>query len=81
MKHQQQVEDVADAAQKAGLQPLDPAKVRQAVLAATSPEDLSERLFALIGNEVTQPEFQQALEQALFAADVLGYVAAEGQSA
>lgn len=80
-KHQQQVEDVADAAQKAELQPLDPAKVRQAVLAATSPEDLSERLFALIGDEVTKPEFQQALEQALFAADVLGYVAAEEQSA
>ena len=80
-RHQQQVEDVADAAQKAELQPLDPAKVRQAVLAATSPEDLSERLFALIGDEVTQPEFQQALEQALFAADVLGYVAAEEQSA
>lgn len=79
-KHQQQVEDLADVVQEPELQPLDPAKVRAAVLAATSPEDLSERLFALIGDEVSQPEFQAALEQALFAADVLGYVAAEEQS-
>lgn len=79
-KHQQQVEDLADVVQEPELQPLDPAKVRQAVLAATSPEDLSERLFALIGDDVSQPEFQAALEQALFAADVLGYVAAEEAS-
>lgn len=79
-KHQQQVEDLADVVQEPELQPLDPAKVREAVLAATSPEDLSERLFALIGDDVSQPEFQVALEQALFAADVLGYVAAEEQS-
>lgn len=78
-KHQQQVEDLADVVQEPELQPLDPAKVRAAVLAATSPEDLSERLFALIGDEVSTPEFQAALEQALFAADVLGYVAAEEQ--
>ena len=71
---------MADVVQEPELQPLDPAKVRAAVLAATSPEDLSERLFALIGDEVSQPEFQVALEQALFAADVLGYVAAEEQS-
>lgn len=79
-KHQQQVEDVADASQTGDLQPLDPAEVRKAVLAATSPEDLSERLFALIGDKASTPEFQAALEQALFAADVLGYVAAEEQT-
>jgi phage gp29-like protein len=43
---------------------------------ATSPEDMAEKLFTLIGDKVSEEKFQQALEQALFAADVIGYVAA-----
>lgn len=78
--HQQQVEDLADASQAAEHQPLDPAEVRRAVLAASSPEDLSERLFALIGDKVSAEGFRVELERALYAADVLGYVAAEEQS-
>lgn len=57
--------------------PLDPAKVRAAVMAATSPEDLCDKLFALIGGDVSEPEFRVTLERALYAADVLGYVSAE----
>jgi phage gp29-like protein len=80
-KHQQQVEDLATDALSGEPQPIDPAQIRKAVLAATSPEDLSERLFALLGDTVADEQFQATLEQALFAADVLGYVAAEEQSA
>jgi phage gp29-like protein len=58
--------------------PLDPAKVKSAVLAATSPEDLADKLFALVGEDVSEPEFRETLERALYAADVLGYVSAEG---
>ena len=76
-KHQQQVEDLADAVQRDGPQPLDPVAIRAAVLAASSPEDLSDRLFSLIGDRVSEPAFRDALEKALYAADVLGYVAAE----
>lgn len=57
--------------------PLDPAKVKAAVLEASSPEDLADRLFALIGDDVSEPEFRETLEKALYAADVLGYVHAE----
>lgn len=79
-KAQREVEKLADDSQVAEVQPIDPAKIREAVLAATSPEDLSDRLFALIGDDMENTEFQNVLEQALFAADVLGYVAAEEQS-
>lgn len=79
-KHQQQIEDLADAVQTEPTHPIKPEDVRSAVLAATSPEDLSDRLFSLIGDKVSEPEFRDALEKALYAADVLGYVAAEETS-
>lgn len=59
--------------------PLDPAQVRSAVLAATSSEDLADRLFALMGDKVSTEQFTVTLEHALYAADVLGYVHAEGK--
>jgi len=78
-KQQQQVEDQADAGlEEAGL-PLDLDAIRTAITAATSPEDLEDRLFALIGDQVAQEDFVEVLERALFAADVLGYVHAEGK--
>lgn len=79
-KHQQQIEELADAVQAEPAYPINPEDVRRAVLAAASPEDLNERLFALIGDKVSEPEFRDALEKALYAADVLGYVAAEETS-
>ena len=53
--------------------------MKKAVLAATSPEDLEDRLFALIGDQVSREEFRLVTERALYAADVLGYVHSEGK--
>lgn len=78
-QQQQVIEDEADEAiVDAGL-PLDPALVRTAVLAAADPEDLADRLFALMSTDVSTEQFQRVLDQALYAADVLGYVHAEGK--
>ena len=75
---QQLVEDVADLALSQGTKPLDAAKIRAAVLAASDPKDLEERL-ALLCQASTAVEFQRVLEQALFAADVIGYTHSEGK--
>lgn len=77
-KRQRIVEDLGDEALKDAGLPLG-AKIRKAVLAATSPEDLEDRLFALIGTDVSTDDFRETLEKALFTADVLGYVHAEGK--
>lgn len=76
---QEVVEDVGATALAAAGLPLDMSMVRSAVLAATDPDDLADRLFALVGDKVSAPDFTQILEAALFAADVLGYVHAEGK--
>ncbi len=78
-KQQAMIEEQADEALSGAGQPLDPEKVRAAVLAASNPEDLADRLFALVGDSVSQEQFQATLERALYAADVLGYVHAEGK--
>lgn len=73
-KNQQELEDQADVLLDKAGQPLDPEAVRSAILAATGPEDLAERLFNIVGDEVAQETFAELLERALFTADVLGYV-------
>lgn len=75
---QQLVEDVAGLALSQNARPLDSAKIRAAVLAASDPKDLEERL-ALLCQAPTAVEFQRVLEQALFAADVIGYTHSEGK--
>lgn len=74
---QQKIEEMADEALQVSGQPIGPDLVRQAVLAARNPHDLEERLAALIGPG--NPQFARTLEQALFAADVIGYLNAEGK--
>ncbi len=76
-KKQEEVEQLGDDALAVAGQPLDPEAVRAAILAATSPEDLVERLFVIVGERIAEPEFQETLERALFAADVIGYCHAE----
>lgn len=77
---QRRVERLGDAAMLAAGPVVEPAILRRAILAATSPEDLEDRLAALIGD--APPEtFAAALTQALFAADVLGYVTASAEAA
>lgn len=75
--NQQELEDLSTLAIEDEPQVIDPQALRAAVLAATSPEDLADRLFALIGDSVGTEEFNTLLEGALFTADVLGYVHAE----
>lgn len=72
---QEDVEALIDSAVGQQLQPIPLAKLRAAIAAATGPEDLAERLGALLP-EATSGEFRDLLERALFAADVMGYVAA-----
>jgi phage gp29-like protein len=73
---QQEIEDIADDTQTEAATPLGTA-IREAVLLADSPEDLQDRLFALIGGKVSLDEFRLVTERALYAADVVGYVASE----
>jgi phage gp29-like protein len=77
-KQQDVVEALADASQ-VGAEAIPADKLRSAVLSATSPEDLADRLFALVGSSVSQSEFAVALERSLYAADILGYVHADGK--
>ena len=73
-RNQQAIEDLVDDAETRRLQPIDAAEIRAAIVAASDPDDLEQRLFALVGAD---PEFPELLERCLFAADVLGYVHAE----
>ena len=77
-EQQQVVEVAADDSQQAAGTPLGDA-VKKAVLSASSPEDLEDRLFALIGNQISREEFRLVTERALYAADVLGYVHGDGK--
>lgn len=79
--HQQNiVEDLADEALAAAGKPIAAEVIRSAVFAATDPADLEQRLFALVGEDTLDAEqFRAVLETALFTADVLGYVHAEGK--
>lgn len=75
---QQVIEQVGATGLSAAGLPLSSAKLRSAVLAATSPEDLEERLFALVGESLSDDAFRTTLEAALYSADVIGYVHSEG---
>lgn len=74
---QQIVERVGGVVLAQSPAPIAKDALRSAILKATSPEDLEERLFALVGTSTTEEEFAEALEQAIYTADVLGYVHAE----
>ena len=69
-------EDLAETALARAGQPVPAAAIRRVIDAATSPEDLAERLGTLLA-ELPPNAFDDALERALFAADVLGWHNAE----
>lgn len=69
---QREVEGIADALLASGVELVDASAVRAAIRAATSPEDLAERLAVLLPTEAGGA-FDDLLARALFAADVLGY--------
>lgn len=73
---QEAVEDLVDDALSAARSPVDPKKVRSAVLAATSPQDLVERLTEL-AKDAPPGAFAELVERSLFAADLMGYAHAD----
>lgn len=77
--NQQVLENLADDALANAGNPIDPEKLRTAILAAHNPEDLAHRLFALLGDSLTETQFTKILERSLYAADVLGYINAAGK--
>ena len=70
------VETLVDAALAQAASPIPAAKIRAAILAATGPEDLVERLAKLYGGE-DAVAFQDLMAKSLFCADILGYTNAE----
>lgn len=69
---QQDAEALADLAISEAGEPIDPELIRDAVLAARDENDLRDRLAVLLGHESAQ--YTLALQRALAAADVLGYL-------
>lgn len=72
--NQQVLEDQGAVSLDACGQPLPTEALRAAIMAAKDPQDLEDRLFTLLGDLVTDDQFAEVLERALFTADVLGYV-------
>jgi len=70
---QQAVEGLGDELLAQLGSPINTDLIHSAIKAATNPEDVEQRLAALMIDTDTQV-FAQTLERALFAADVLGYV-------
>jgi hypothetical protein len=75
-KVQQEIEDLGDAAMEEAPLPIDPVLLRDAILGATSQEDLQERL-AVVWEGGPDARFVETLEKAAFMARVIGYVSAE----
>lgn len=71
---QQEVEELTDG--QGELQLLKPDQVKELVFKSDSPESLAYNLMQLIPG-ATQTQFTANLDQALYAADVLGYVTAQ----
>lgn len=71
---QLEVDELTDAQD---LSLLDPKQVKQLVFSSENPSDLAFNLARLIP-DATKSQFAANLDQALYAADVLGYVTAQG---
>ena len=69
---QQAIEGLADGVLNALNSPIDPSVIASAIRAAKDPQDLEARLAAVLLGADTS-EFNKTLEQALFAADIMGY--------
>jgi phage gp29-like protein len=78
-KAQQALEDLADDTLESAGSPIPVKDIQAAVLAATGPEDLEERL-AKLYDDADPAEFREVLERALFAADLMGYADAETEA-
>lgn len=70
---QQELEQVADDALNASVQPFDVNKVLTAIELATDAETLTQALFNMVGDSLAQSEFTQLVNTALMVADVHGF--------
>lgn len=69
---QQHIESLADESVNKSQSPIKTELIASAIRSSTSPEDLEQRLSAIL-EESDLSEFSHILERALFAADVMGY--------
>jgi phage gp29-like protein len=69
---QEAMEELVQESMRAGGQPIPPSRIRAAILEATGPDDLVERLAALF-DAFPNAAYREVMERALFAADVMGY--------
>lgn len=72
-REQQAIEDLVDSAMQSQAQPIDPAIVRRAIQAASSPEEVEDRLSVLLQTN-DKALYRRYLERSLFAVDVMGYL-------
>lgn len=70
---QQELEQVADDALNASVQPFDVSKVLTAIELATDAETLTQALFDMVGDSLAQSEFTQLVNTALMVADAHGF--------
>jgi phage gp29-like protein len=79
-KGQQIIEDaISDALPSLKAGPIDEAAIKGAIRAAADPDDLVHRL-SIVLRDASRDQFEQVLERALFAADVMGYAHAGAQA-
>lgn len=74
---QQVIEDAIEKHAARFAAPVSNEDIRLAIMGATSPEDVEERLAVLLSGANTDA-YQAALERAYLAADIIGYAHAEG---
>lgn len=73
---QQAVEDLGDEAMAKLGSPIDPAAIRRAIRLSANPDELVERLSALL-DDYPAADYRETMARALFAADVMGYAHAD----
>jgi phage gp29-like protein len=79
-KGQQIIEDaISDALPSLKAGPIDEAAIKGAIRAAADADDLVHRL-SIVLRDASRDQFEQVLERALFAADVMGYAHAGAQA-
>ena len=76
---QQDVEGMGDRGMAEAGQPIDPKLIRRAVRSASDPDDLKQRLAALLEGQGRE-QFEEALQRAFIAADVLGFLQADDEA-
>jgi phage gp29-like protein len=74
--NQMVIEDAVSEAMRNAQQPISNDVLQSAIFAATSPEDLEERL-AILLRDIDIDSFREVYERAIFAADLIGYAHAQ----